>query len=239
MFALDDRRKRAQQFLESTTCSRLVEWDAGAVQPGVSDVQVYSRLGWRDASRVGRACELVDREMRRCGRVYQEARAESGVDESQVLSRPHSHFLKLLSEYPPPLPSGAAGLLVAEAKAPPLTMRLVPPVPEDRGLFAYAPALTLGYAMSAFGSRFSIEWMWGRTILKSDLPLEWLQDFLESGNPSFDIEGKRALEADDIPEANFRTISRAGSDRDDVHVVVQRFAGGNVDLYHAWIRCGA
>lgn len=30
MFALDDRRKRARQFLESLTCSRLVEWDANA-----------------------------------------------------------------------------------------------------------------------------------------------------------------------------------------------------------------
>ncbi len=89
--------------------------------------------------------------------------------------------------------------------------------------------------MSAFGARFSIEWLWGRTILKTDPPLEWLQDFLKSGNASFEIEGKKHLEADDIPDANFRTISRAGGNRDDLHVIVQRFAGGNVDLYHAWL----
>ncbi len=100
MFALDDRRKRARQFLESPTCARLAEWDAEVMPSGLSDVQVYSRVEWRDVSRAGRAWELLDREMRRCGRAYEMTRASAGVDNGQALLSPHDRFIQLLGEYP-------------------------------------------------------------------------------------------------------------------------------------------
>lgn len=109
------------------------------------------------------------------------------------------------------------------------------PISDSWGAFGHAPALTLGYAMSACGVRFSIERLWRRHVGATDLPLDWFADFL-SGKLAFDTEGTEVLVADDLPDANFRTVSRAARGQPhDAHLVVQRFADGVVDLFHAWV----
>lgn len=79
MFTLDDRRKRAAEFLQSSTCTRLARWDADVMERWPSDIHVFGRLEWRDVSRAARAWGLLDREIRRCGRAYKLAYEASGT----------------------------------------------------------------------------------------------------------------------------------------------------------------
>ena len=233
MRLIDSRAEYLAKYLKTETAKVLASWDGRTEGSEPNDVRVYCILGWRDITRALSAAQLIEREMRRGAKAYRDAYGSAGGHGS-LISSPE-WFLQNLGKGPQPVHTNVSGLEIVELAGPPLAFHLKPTT-EAFSALDHAIASQVGYTMAGFGQPFTVEWITGRNLRPGDLELASVTRFVERRQPAFEVTSQIELRAEDLDKTYYQAVSRPPEpERLDfqVHLVVQRVCGGQVDLIHA------
>lgn len=176
------------------------------------DMDMLIRVTWPEIGRASRVLERLDREFRRAARTWQDACWKGDLDRDETVFNSSAQFVRELSNFPSPAPTGRGHLQILDVAASPLTVRL-DPVGEVYAVLAQWPAGSVVFALASFGCPIAVERRLSGGIVSDPLVSPCARhgvadDLLHAGGDLFSSQLQASF-AVQVPRSSvFRSVAR-------------------------------
>ncbi len=146
----------AAAFIDSPSMDRLAHCDARRSTRSADEMDFVLQVTWPELGRAARVLSLLERELRRCSRAWQDARTQADEDKDEEVFFSPARYLERLRQHPAPGGTGRGWLRIRDAASDPLTL-LLEPEGEVFAVLSAWPVTTLGYCLAALGAPCVLE----------------------------------------------------------------------------------